>query len=235
LLALRYAIDDDQSFPIAIGAHFGSIFVGSVGAPGSRAYGVIGDAVNTAARVASKANVGQLLATEVCVEATLTAFTYQPVAPFAVKGKRHPIRAGAVGSVIGPRAQSHDGPTVGREAEVALLRRIVHDSKRMGRVVVVEAPAGVGKSHLTHEVVAGLEGFRLGRVMGGRYASMTPYRAVAGWLHDVIGGTSPTHLARFVEQTVPAYLPLLPLLGSRHCRHGRIGCGCRRAASRPCA
>ena len=57
-----------------IGVNTGKVFTGDFGPPYRRAYRVFGDAINTAARVMSKAEAGQILATEIVLERSRTVF-----------------------------------------------------------------------------------------------------------------------------------------------------------------
>ena len=81
-----------------MGVNTGKVFAGDFGPPYRRAYRVFGDAINTAARVMSRAEPGQILATEVVLERSQTVFRTTPIEPFAAKGKALPIHASIVGS-----------------------------------------------------------------------------------------------------------------------------------------
>ena len=76
-----------------IGVNTGKVFTGDFGPPYRRAYRVFGDAINTAARVMSKAEAGQILSTEIVLERSRTTFETTPIEPFAAKGKAEPVRA----------------------------------------------------------------------------------------------------------------------------------------------
>ena len=70
-----------------IGVNTGKVFTGDFGPPYRRAYRVFGDAINTAARVMSKADAGQILSTEIVLERSRTTFETTPIEPFRAKGK----------------------------------------------------------------------------------------------------------------------------------------------------
>src|SRR5689334_18658143 len=59
-------------------------------------------------------------------------------------------------------AASRD-PLVGREEEVALLRRLLGDARTgSGHLVLVSGPAGIGKTRLVEELLAAAEGGPVG-------------------------------------------------------------------------
>ena len=103
LLTLRRVMDAPLSIPIRIGVNKGPVFAGDIGPDYRRTYTVMGDAVNLAARVMSKAEPGQLLATGSVLDASLVTFRTSELEPFMVKGKRDPVRAFVVGSVAGSK------------------------------------------------------------------------------------------------------------------------------------
>ena len=142
----------------AIGVNTGKVFTGDFGPPYRRAYRVFGDAINTAARVMSKAEAGQILSTEIVLNRSRTIFEATPIPPFAAKGKSEPVRASIVGPAIGikrgaPRSAS---PLVGREAELATILDAGRTGARPGRLRSSRSPAspGVGKTRLIEEVIA---------------------------------------------------------------------------------
>jgi class 3 adenylate cyclase len=91
--ATRAVADEHPDWPrFRVGVNTGEALVGLIGAPGGRSYTVIGDAVNSAARLESSAPVG-----EVAVGAATLAATPGAVAtslgPLRVKGRRAPLDA----------------------------------------------------------------------------------------------------------------------------------------------
>jgi class 3 adenylate cyclase/tetratricopeptide (TPR) repeat protein len=122
--------------------------------------GVVGDVVNTASRLQGVAPVGGVVIGEATFRATGRLFDYQELAPVKVKGKANPV---PVWRLLGARSRTGieavrrpDTPFVGREAELALLRRLFERTvtERAVRLVTVVGEPGVGKSRVVGELAA---------------------------------------------------------------------------------
>jgi class 3 adenylate cyclase/tetratricopeptide (TPR) repeat protein len=119
---------------------------------------VVGDAVNTAARLEQTAQSGEILVGETTHRLVHDAVVAEPLGAVDMKGKSRPVRAWRVLAVV-PGAEGWnrrlDSPLVGREPELQLLRATFEESvgARTCKVVTVVGPAGVGKSRLTNDFV----------------------------------------------------------------------------------
>jgi class 3 adenylate cyclase/tetratricopeptide (TPR) repeat protein len=119
--------------------------------------GVVGDVVNTAARLEGVAPVGGVLVGEATYRATRGVFDYRPLAPVRVKGKAGPLPvwvAASARSRLGVAVdQAPSTPFLGREAELGQLRRAYATARdeRSVRLVTVSGEPGVGKSRLVRE------------------------------------------------------------------------------------
>ena len=153
---LRRIADRGLPLPIQMGVNRGHVFVGEVGMAYRSTFSVMGDTVNTAARLMAAAPPGAVYASAAVLERSHTAFTTTALPPLHVKGKAAPLQAVAVGAEVGHRAPSEDGvlPFVGRLAEQEALRHHLDEVVAgRGGAVVVEGEAGVGKSRLVAEVL----------------------------------------------------------------------------------
>ncbi|GAA4694333.1 adenylate/guanylate cyclase domain-containing protein [Nocardioides conyzicola] len=129
---------------------------------------VAGDAVNTASRVQSAATPGQVWVDETTRLLTSSAITYVDVGSHAMKGKAEPVPLWAVRAVVAAvggaqRADGLEGPLVGRDREIRLVKELFHRVEETERpaLLVVDGEAGVGKSRLAWEFekyVDGLSG-----------------------------------------------------------------------------
>jgi class 3 adenylate cyclase/tetratricopeptide (TPR) repeat protein len=223
LRAARAMIDIPGRLPIRIGVNRGHVFVSDFGPSFRRTFHVTGDAVNLAARVMGKAAPGQVLANEAVVSETTAAFELEPLEPFRVKGKTHPVHAYSIGSLVGTRVASWGPPLVGRERELAVLQGAL-DRVRVGRsgaVVELVGEPGLGKSRLVDEIrTRGPDVIHVTAVCN-EYDSATPYRPFRELLRDLLGfssGAPPDAIAdrlrNRVEANAPELVPWLPLLAA---------------------
>ncbi len=157
--AVRRVLDDERGGGAPSGLRIG-VNTGDVvaGVQASLEYTVIGDTVNTAARLADAAGVGAVFAGAVTGAATRHLASWRRLLPLRLKGKRHAVEAyELLGLLDAPGTRSglgDEGPFVGRETEMALVsNRLVEVADRgVPQVLVFTADAGVGKTRLAAEV-----------------------------------------------------------------------------------
>ncbi|HEX4654608.1 MAG TPA: adenylate/guanylate cyclase domain-containing protein [Mycobacteriales bacterium] len=126
---------------------------------------VAGDAVNTAARVQSTAEPGDVLVDEGTWRLARGAVSFDDAGSHALKGKTEPMRlwrADRVMSGVGgsQRVDGLESPLVGRDAEMRLVKELFHAcaERQSPRLVSVTGPAGVGKSRLGWEFFKYVDG-----------------------------------------------------------------------------
>jgi class 3 adenylate cyclase/tetratricopeptide (TPR) repeat protein len=119
---------------------------------------VMGDTVNTAARVQTAAAPGQVLADEATVRLAADGVGFAEAGSYALKGKAEPLllwRATRVLAGVGgaQRVDGLEAPLTGRDAELRAVRELflAAAERRVPRLVLVSGPAGVGKSRLGWE------------------------------------------------------------------------------------
>jgi class 3 adenylate cyclase/tetratricopeptide (TPR) repeat protein len=143
------------------GVNTGEVVAGS---PATGSALVLGDAVNVAARLEQAAAPGEILLGRTTWELVRDAVAAEPIAPLPVKGKAEPVSAWRLLAVAadapGRRRRRRDVPMVGREPQRRLLLDAFDQvvAERACRLVTVLGAAGVGKSRLVDEVLAGLGG-----------------------------------------------------------------------------
>jgi class 3 adenylate cyclase len=120
-----------------------------------------GDAVNVAARLEQAAAPGEILLGARTLSLVRAAVEAEPVEPLALKGKAEPVPAFRLKSVRRDApgfARRLDAPMVGRDGELAQLaqayRRAIEE--RAPYLFTVLGTAGIGKSRLTYEFLAGV-------------------------------------------------------------------------------
>jgi class 3 adenylate cyclase/tetratricopeptide (TPR) repeat protein len=223
LLALRRIVETGVALPLRIGVNRGSVFCGEVGPPYRRKYGVMGDAVNLAARLAAKAPPGEIYATKGALDRSPTRFGLTELEPFAVKGKRRPVHAWAVGAAVGSRAREkvpERFPLVGRERELATLDDALAGARAgAGRLVEIVGEPGIGKTRLLEELRERAPDLRRLHATCEAYTASTPYVAWRELLRQLIGVGWDTDDAVVLErlrdcarEADPALLPWVPML-----------------------
>ncbi len=141
-----------------IGISRGRMRTGAYGGSTRRTYGVLGDAVNLAARLMSQAEPGQILVSQDIAEATAQSYNFKSIGPIPVKGKQEPVPVAMVLDRRSPSAQRSVGlfthSLVGRDAELARMEQILESVLTgEGQIIRLEGEPGAGKSHLATEFV----------------------------------------------------------------------------------
>ena len=83
----RYGID----VALGIGVHTGEALLGNLGSEARMEYTAIGDVVNVAARLESLARGTQTLVTAEVAAGMSGAFSFSPLGPHPIRGKREPV------------------------------------------------------------------------------------------------------------------------------------------------
>ncbi|GLX95375.1 adenylate/guanylate cyclase domain-containing protein [Herbidospora sp. NBRC 101105] len=184
----------ERTVGVRIGAHVGVAFgeVMVVGHTGTDVR-VIGDTVNTAARIQSAAKEGEILLGDDVARLVRQHAVMEEVPPLTLKGKKDPVRAWRLIDVEPDRAGDAGAdtvPLIGRDEELAQLTRLherVIRERLCGMATLLGVP-GIGKSRLVREFLHRLPpGVR---VLTGRcpsYGIGATYRPIAEMLEDVNG------------------------------------------------
>ncbi len=124
LRAARAIIDGGTPLPLQVGIHRGHVFAGELGAPDQAVFSIMGDTVNTAARIMVTAGPGVIHAHPAVLEHARTLYDTTPEGPFVFKGKAQPQVVYRVGEELGPRqlADRDSLRLLGRDEELAALR-----------------------------------------------------------------------------------------------------------------
>ena len=222
LRTLREVMDRPGVIPMRVGVNTGKVFTGDFGPRYRRSYRVFGDAINTAARVMSRAEAGQILATQVVLDRSRTTFETTPIDPFKAKGKAELVRASIVGPIAGRKGERHaETPLVGRDAELDALLAVLDDVHRgNGWVIELAGAAGIGKSRLVGELIDRVGDVRVLHCRCEEYEASTPYYVLRAPMRAALGlgagadaRTIERRLREVVERVDPELVPWVPLLG----------------------
>ncbi len=222
-LESEHAVTDLQ-----IGLARGRVRSGTYGHAMRRTFCCLGDPVNLAARLMGAAPAGMVYAAASVREATGRSFRWDRLDDLVLKGKSGAIAAYALVAADRQTADSrhrrHSLPMIGRDDELAVLDRHIHQAgDGRGGIVAVTAGAGLGKSRLL------VEGARLLTERGvlayegeapafGTRASYGAWQEIWTGALDVPAHGSPEqqvqHLADRVAALDPSLAPRVPLLGA---------------------
>src|SRR5215471_7181589 len=165
VLSERWTRRIGSPLALHIGVNTGHVVAGQIGSGAGAAYAVTGDAVNTAARLQSTAESGQILASRSTYALTQHVFDFEGLGEVRLKGKTEPVaiyRVVAALPVPRPARGLHvigrEAPFVGRDRE---MRDLVTAFDRMlageAQAVTLLGEAGSGKSRLLSEFLVRLE------------------------------------------------------------------------------
>ncbi len=207
----------DSPFILRQGVQTGRVFAGFLGSEFRRTYTLMGDPVNTAARMLGRADDRDIVAVVSVVRDTRTVFVTEELEPFLVKGKTEPIIAHKVLAASDEVRRDTSGTKlVGRQHELAVL---THAIGELGEVVILSGGAGVGKSRLLDAAWTASEGLQIFQGACTPYGAASPYSVFRPLLRVGSGidlDADPFHagelLEKIVTQAAPALLPMLPLL-----------------------
>jgi class 3 adenylate cyclase/tetratricopeptide (TPR) repeat protein len=207
----------ESPFVLRQGVQTGRVFAGFLGSEFRRTYTLMGDPVNTAARMLGKAGDRDVVAVATVVDGTRALFLSDPLEPFLVKGKSEPISAHIVLAATDEvRRDTTATRLFGRAAELEVLNRAIG---ALSEVVILCGSAGVGKSRLLDAAHAAAEGLQLFHGTCTPYGATSPYSVFRPLLRAGSGidvNADPLRAGEFLEkivaQSAPHLEPWLPLL-----------------------
>ena len=185
--AVRRVLDDERGGGAPTGLRLG-LNTGAVvaGVQAALEYTVIGDTVNTAARLADAAGVGTVYAGAATAAASRRVASWRGLRPLRLKGKREPVEAyELLGLLDAPGTRSglgDEAPFVGRETELGRVAGRLAEvvDRAEPRVLVVTGEAGLGKTRFAAEVERFAAGYSAGaRVLSVRCAAFGERRRLA--------------------------------------------------------
>ncbi|GII25220.1 adenylate/guanylate cyclase domain-containing protein [Planosporangium mesophilum] len=167
--AVRRVLDDERGGGAPLGLRVG-LNTGAVvaGVQAALEYTVIGDTVNTAARLADAAAVGAVYAGAVTSAATRRVASWRALRPLRLKGKREPVEAyELLGLLDAPGSRSglgDEAPFVGRETELGRVAGRLAEvvDREEPRILIMTAEAGLGKTRFACEVERFVAGYPVG-------------------------------------------------------------------------
>ncbi len=138
-----------------VGVNTGEVLVGAMRAGGDST--VMGDVVNTAQRLQTIAEPGEVIVGSSTQAATRECVEYEALGLLSVRGRDEPVEAYRAVRVLAPPGRRRAGaraPMLGRDDEIDTLRHVLQmaTARSRGQLVLLYGDAGVGKSRLANEV-----------------------------------------------------------------------------------
>ncbi len=157
------AIEAETPFRVRVGINTGEVLVGS--SASGRDYTAMGDVMNTASRLQTMAEPGQIVVGGSTRAVTRDAIAYEPLGLLQAKGRTGEVEAWLACSAIRPPGARtrRESLFVGREHELGVLSaqaRLAFDL-RQAQLSALYGEAGMGKTRLAEELAA-----RVGRSDG---------------------------------------------------------------------
>jgi len=210
----------------SIGVATGKIFCGAYGNEQRREYTMIGDTVNTSARLMQAAR-GQILCEQVTWRESASRFNFETLEPVQMKGKSElvPIFRPLARRIHNTHQVMERINVIGRTSELQIFdQKLKYLIKhRQGSVVYIEGEAGIGKSHLGNyfEQTAEVAGCRVLYGGGDTMERSTPWFGWRSVIASVIGLDDQRLDPEWLEERLrdrfelsPETLRLIPLLSS---------------------
>jgi class 3 adenylate cyclase/tetratricopeptide (TPR) repeat protein len=187
----------NQEFGTNLGIHMGintgAVIAGGIGAQGDLQYGVLGDAVNVASRLADAAERGQIFVGENTNRLIASVFEMESLEPIRLRGKSEPVAVFQLkgmkekpGKVRGLEGYGLLSPLIGRNREIATIQECINSTiAGMGGILVIIGEAGLGKTRLVEEAVkrfilhSGYDGEPSPRILEG--ATLSYGQSISFW------------------------------------------------------
>jgi len=178
------------------GVNSGLVVAGAIGTEAKREYTVMGDPVNVAARLVTRAESGEILVGEQTRRLAGKEFDFEDLGNFALEGRARTLNIYRLQGLKGSSEVQLASPRramVGRREELAVLQATVREVERgkRARVVAVIGAAGIGKSRLRDELRAWLDAEQINfSVLEGAalpHMTTTPYFIIADLLRKQLG------------------------------------------------
>ncbi len=224
-LELRELPSITAATDIQIGITLGRLRSGTYGHKDRQAFTCLGDAVNLAARLMSKAPPGEIYVSQAVRDAAGGIFKWDQLDPITVKGKTEPVIAFSLrGSIrhASRRQTGYELPLVGRLAELRKMTEKLDDALAgNGQVVGISAEAGMGKSRLAAEFIGLAQPRGVGIAIGecqayGANTSYFVWREIWATLFRLDDSLADATQVKTLEAELtaidPALVPRAPLL-----------------------
>jgi class 3 adenylate cyclase/predicted ATPase len=217
--AIPRSTPPEYNLALHVGVNTGEVMAGLLGPMDRKDYTVMGDAINTGARLEAAAVRGEVVVGRETYLATRHVIHYEPHEPVTAKGKQEEVEAWLAVEPLPERAERAmaGSQLIGREREMERLRGLWRSTVGEPRAhfVTLVAHPGLGKTRLGREFSAEVEADG-GLVLSGRslpFGESTGYRPFADQVRAAAGlnpGMTPAEVASQVSRHVTDLLGKQP-------------------------
>ncbi|NQV23728.1 MAG: AAA family ATPase, partial [Rhodopirellula sp.] len=224
-IALKERINE-LGWECSIGVATGRIFCGAYGNEERREYTMIGDTVNTSARLMQAAKRG-ILSDQATHTAAASQFDFETLEPLSMKGKKEPVACyrPVQRSCTARKTSPQEVKVFGRVREQELFGELLTElcDQQKNSTLLIEGDAGIGKSHLAYACAQRAEqhGCRVLYGRGDAIEQSTPWFAWRAVFDELVGVDGLPHSAHELEDTIYGQVELdddlrklLPLMSS---------------------
>lgn len=153
----RFDNETGVGIRVRIGVNTGEVLVGAISAGDD--YTAMGDVVNTASRLQTAAEPGTVMVGSATHAATAEVIHYRSMGQLHARGREEPVTAFRAIEPVGrpgERRERPELPLIGREPEIAVLRRSIEAAYRRSRaqLLAITGESGMGKTKLAAEVAS---------------------------------------------------------------------------------
>lgn len=202
-----------RDLSVHLGIASGSVVAGGVGEGARDEYTVLGDSVNLAARLNSRAKGGETLVSDAVRRAVAGRVECEALGEVEVKGFAEPVPIFRVRSLASTQDRSGEGTFVGRRSELRQFAGVIEGCRETGTggTVVVRGEAGIGKTRLGQEfaAIAEADGFTVHRSLILDFGVGKDQDAMRALLRSLLGveaGASDAERAKAADDAVKTAL-----------------------------
>jgi len=218
-LVRRIKLLNDPALQVRVGIHSGYVVTHVIEADFSSIYEAGGPAVHLVKRLEGAAQAGQILVSESCQNLSSGLAVFNALPSKRLEGFAAPVPCYELTEISGVtrwRARSTKGLSsfVGRADETLQLQQVAREVDLSGQVIALVGTAGIGKSRMAHEFVAGLrqQNWQVLEADGNPLEQVVPYALFKKLLQSALaaGNLTPAEAAIVADDEPPLHAELWP-------------------------